>query len=200
MRAALLLALMSILGLLVGSVVVLSWTEGPISVSDAGNGLSLDAAATIADAAPTDASAAADSRLATPAAQVPVSTDIAGTLPTSSLASESRAAASPPARSSQPGLDPEQHLARIAFRREIASGLAALQQRVAPCDASDLTFTLELETVAGGIRVLDASVASGTAPEDKRASCATAAVRDHVIAAPNALPGQHWQITFSPHG
>jgi hypothetical protein len=190
---------MSIVGLLVGSVAVLRWTEGAMPAGDAGNELPRAGAAVIVET--TEAAATAED-LSGRAAEVASSTASATTPPTLALASEGGGVTSARelARSAQPGLDPAKHQSRISFRGEIAAGLAALQKSVAPCGASDLTFTLDLETIDGGIRVLEASIASGAPPEDRRASCASAAVRGQVIPAPNALPGQHWQIPFSPHG
>lgn len=111
----------------------------------------------------------------------------------------------PPAarRSGQPrptlqnGLPPQQHLARISFRGEMLKGFASLQEQVARCSASDASFTLDVETVEGGVRIVDAKLESQGQASEAGVTCARSALRGRVITAPSAEPGKHWQMPFA---
>jgi hypothetical protein len=96
-----------------------------------------------------------------------------------------------------------------AFRRELTAGLAALRERVQACPAANggppsgasppsASFVLEVETVEGGLRIVDASPEGRGSPGDPRVACARAALRGQLIPAPSAEPGRRWQLPFSP--
>jgi hypothetical protein len=83
------------------------------------------------------------------------------------------------------------------FRLELKAGLSDLQLRVAACSLADASFVLDLESVDGGVRIVDAAVeAAGTASE-RDVACARAALRGHLIPAARAEPGRRWQLPFA---
>jgi hypothetical protein len=83
-----------------------------------------------------------------------------------------------------------------SFRQEMKAGLAALQKRVAECAAPKASFTLDVETFDGGVRVLDAHLNPGGSAADPAVACARAALLGETIAAPSAEPGRRWQMPF----
>jgi hypothetical protein len=83
----------------------------------------------------------------------------------------------------------------VAFRRELKSAIGELRERVAPCPVAGASFALDVETVEGAIRVLDARLEAGAADEAGIA-CARAALVGAELAAPAAEPGRRWQLSF----
>jgi hypothetical protein len=83
------------------------------------------------------------------------------------------------------------------FRQEMKAGMAALQRRAADCSVSSASLTLAVESVAGGIRILNADVQETS--DAARASCLQAALRGQVIPAPSVEPGKRWQMPFAVH-
>jgi hypothetical protein len=75
-------------------------------------------------------------------------------------------------------------------------GLAALRQRVAECGAPGLSFTLDVETIAGRVRVVEAHLDPGSSPNDPAVVCARATLLGETFPAPNAEPGRRWQMPF----
>ena len=115
----------------------------------------------------------------------------------------------PVARSPQDLMPPPRRHALISFRREIIAGLADLQARVARCapaagqtrpaaGLSQTSFMLSVESVEGGIRILEAQPESPGAASEGEVACARKALRGHVIPATSAEPGRRWQLRFSP--
>jgi hypothetical protein len=101
-------------------------------------------------------------------------------------------------RAGPAALPPPVHRARKNFRLEVQDGLAALQEDVARrCSASDTSFVLEVESVDGGIKILDATLDSQGNASDKAVSCAQKALRGHFIESPSAEPGRHWKLSFA---
>lgn len=83
----------------------------------------------------------------------------------------------------------------VAFRRELKSAIGELRERVAPCGVAGASFALDVETVEGAIRVLDARLEAGAADE-AGVACARAALAGAKLAAPAAEPGRRWQLSF----
>lgn len=92
---------------------------------------------------------------------------------------------------------PERQQVRASFRGELRAGFSALQERVSACSAPGVSFTLSLEAVEGGVRILDATVESRGAVGEAEISCARSALRGQVVPAPSAEPGRRWQLPFS---
>jgi hypothetical protein len=86
----------------------------------------------------------------------------------------------------------------VSFRREMKAGFAALQRRVARCGAEDAWFTLDVETVAGGVRVVEARVEFPGSAGEAGIACARSILVGETIAAPSAPPGRRWQVSFAP--
>jgi hypothetical protein len=88
--------------------------------------------------------------------------------------------------------------ARASFRLEMKAGFAALQKRVAPCAAADASFTLDVETVEGGVRIVDAHLEARGSATDASVSCARTALLGETISIPSAQAGRRWQLSFAP--
>lgn len=88
--------------------------------------------------------------------------------------------------------------ALASFRRELKVGLAALDARVAPCQADGAWFTLDVETVDGGVRVTEASLAGGASGSEASVACARSVLLGETIPAPSAEPGRRWKMSFAP--
>jgi hypothetical protein len=85
----------------------------------------------------------------------------------------------------------------VAFRRELKSGIAALQDRVAPCAVTGVSFALDVETVDGALRVLEARPEPGAHVDDAAIACARGVLVDARIPAAAAEPGHRWQLSFA---
>jgi hypothetical protein len=99
-------------------------------------------------------------------------------------------------------MPPSRRHALISFRREVIAGLADLQARVARCapaaGLSPTSFMLSVESVEGGVRIVEAQPEPRGSASEAEVTCARAALRGHVIPAPSAEPGRRWQLRFSP--
>jgi hypothetical protein len=115
-------------------------------------------------------------------------------------------ASRPPARAVDALMPAQRRQALRSFRLELKAGLAALAERVAGCAAAagpeapassrtGASFTLEMETVEGGVRIVDARADGGGEAE---VTCARAALLGAIIPAPSAEPGRRWPIAFAP--
>ncbi|ACL64317.1 putative dihydrolipoamide S-succinyltransferase [Anaeromyxobacter dehalogenans 2CP-1] len=103
-------------------------------------------------------------------------------------------------RSPQRAMPPARRHALATFRRELAGGMVALQQRAqrcAPRDGQAAAVLVALETVEGGIRVIDARPQAPGSATDAEVSCARAALAGQVLPAPNAEPGRRWQLPLA---
>ncbi|GAO02881.1 hypothetical protein PSR1_01758 [Anaeromyxobacter sp. PSR-1] len=75
--------------------------------------------------------------------------------------------------------------------------MAALRQRAqrcAPPGGAGASVLVALETVEGGIRVLDARAQAPGSATEAEVSCARAALAGQVLPAPSAEPGRRWQL------
>jgi hypothetical protein len=115
----------------------------------------------------------------------------------------------PGARRAKDLMPPPRRHALVSFRREIIAGFAELERRVAACEPrgvqprtrgglSEASFLLSVESVAGGVRILEAQPESRGSASDAEVACARAALRGHLIPASSAEPGRQWQLRFSP--
>lgn len=106
-------------------------------------------------------------------------------------------------RSPQRSMPPSRRHALASFRRELAAGMAVLQDRLARCagaagpGGAGAAVLVALETVHGGIRVLDARAQGPGSASDAEVSCARAAVAGQVLPAPSAEPGRRWQLPLA---
>jgi hypothetical protein len=111
----------------------------------------------------------------------------------------------PPVRAVDALMPAQRRQALRAFRLELKAGLAALAERVAGCAAAGgpeapasragASFTLEVETVEGGVRIVEVRPDAGGEAE---VACGRAALLGAVIPAPSAEPGRRWPIAFAP--
>jgi hypothetical protein len=101
-------------------------------------------------------------------------------------------------RQARQGAPTATRAALVSPRREMKAALAALQRRVARCGAADAWFTLDLETVAGGVRVVEAHVEFPGSAGEAGIACARSILVGETIAAPSARPGRRWQLSFAP--
>jgi hypothetical protein len=85
------------------------------------------------------------------------------------------------------------------FRLEMKAGLAELRMRVEACSLAAASLSLDVESVEGGVRVVNAVVesAGGASPAD--VACAQKALRGHVIPAASVEPGRRWRMPFAVH-
>ncbi|MFY3743623.1 dihydrolipoamide succinyltransferase [Anaeromyxobacter sp. Red801] len=100
-------------------------------------------------------------------------------------------------RSPQRAMPAQRRHALASFRRELAGGMAALRQRAqrcAPPGGAGASVLVALETVEGGIRVLDARAQAPGSATEAEVSCARAALAGQVLPAPSAEPGRRWQL------
>jgi len=77
------------------------------------------------------------------------------------------------------------------------AGLAGLRKRVERCAAADASFTLALETIPGGIRVVDARPEGRGPDADSGVACARSTLLGQIIPAASAVPGRQWQMALS---
>lgn len=83
------------------------------------------------------------------------------------------------------------------LRLNLRAGMAGLRKRVAGCAAADASFSLAVESTAGGVRILSATLESPAAADDPGISCVQAALRGQVIPADGIQPGRRWQVPFA---
>ena len=57
---------------------------------------------------------------------------------------------------------------------------------------------LSVESIEGGVRIVDAQPEAGGAATEAELACARKALRGQVIPASSAEPGRRWQLRFSP--
>jgi len=115
----------------------------------------------------------------------------------------------PVSRNPRDLMPPPRRHALISFRRQIIAGLADLEARVAQCTPaadrsrpatglSQTSFMLSVESVDGGVRILEAQPETPGTASETEVACARKALRGHVIPASSAEPGRRWQLRFSP--
>jgi hypothetical protein len=183
--------------LLGASLALISWSTGDApelvaSAAEAPRPQRPPAVAPAAPPAPAELPAAAPSQAQRPPPAAAVGAG-SPTPPPRAPASRRLARAQPPST----GGPPADKGALRLFRRELKVGLAGLEQDVAPCALENASFTLAVETVDGGLRIVDARPAPGVA-RDAGAACARKALLGQVIPAPSARPGRRWEMPFSP--
>jgi hypothetical protein len=83
------------------------------------------------------------------------------------------------------------------FRLELRAGVAELRQLVSACSVQGASFNLAVESVDGGVRVLDATIESAGEASALDVACAQAALRGRVIPASRAEPGRRWQMPLA---
>ncbi len=83
------------------------------------------------------------------------------------------------------------------LRLGLRAGMARLRERVAGCQAADASFSLSVESTAGGVRILSATLESPAAADDPGISCVQSALRGQVIPADGIQPGRRWQVPFA---
>lgn len=130
-----------------------------------------------------------------PAAEDPDDLGVAPLPPPVSRARGARAVAAAHRTPAAP--TPARREALADFRRHFKAGVAVLQERVAGCSPAGATFDLSLESVEGGVRVVDAAVASRGEATDAEVSCARSALQGQVIPAEDVLPGKQWRVPFA---
>lgn len=133
--------------------------------------------------------------------------------PAAERAPQRRAPEAAPVRvaATQEVMPPTRRHGLVSFRRELKTGLADLERRIASCATKDedlqrrgspareaVSFLLEVETVAGGLRIAGARPDSTGTASDAEVACARSFLLHHVIPAPSAEPGRRWQLRFSP--
>jgi hypothetical protein len=84
-----------------------------------------------------------------------------------------------------------------SFRRELAAGITELESNLAACEPADATFQLEIETVSGGARILEASVTSPGSATPRALDCARAKLRGYTLGTPSAETGRRLSMPFS---
>jgi hypothetical protein len=106
--------------------------------------------------------------------------------------------------------DPSARLRALEpLRREVFTGLAEHHWRVQRCGVADATIYVTLESLDGGVRIVDTRV-EGTPSADPggeldsaRADpavedCVRSALVRNVVGAPSARPGRRWEMPFVP--
>jgi hypothetical protein len=76
-------------------------------------------------------------------------------------------------------------------------GFAALQRRVARCGATDAWFTLDVETVEGGVRVIEVQLVFPGSAGDANVACARSLLLGETVPVPSAKPGRRWEMSFA---
>ncbi len=85
------------------------------------------------------------------------------------------------------------------LRLNLRAGMAGLRKRVAGCPVADASFSLAVESTAGGVRILNATLESPAAADDPGIACVQSALRGQVIPADGIQPGRRWQVPFAVH-
>ena len=120
-------------------------------------------------------------------------------------------------RSLKAGISPARRRALSSLRRELIAGVSDLRRKLAACAGSEavlpvdsqsptdrataarseLSLTLAVESVKGGVRVVDARAEPPGSVTEAALQCARAQLKGQVIAAPSAEPGSAWQMPLS---
>jgi hypothetical protein len=202
MRPTFLVALLGIATLLAGSLAFIAWSTGgaPLTIG------------------PSRWQGGTAARSAALAPALPPSPPFGPATEPAQVTTAPTAETPPPRRPRPPGtLSRFQEAAPRAERRSLASfrlelkaGMAELQKHLAHCagetdrglggaaprrDDGPVSFVLDVETVQGGLRILEARRDAGGS--EAAVECAQTALRGHVIPAPSATPGRHWQMPFA---
>ena len=82
-------------------------------------------------------------------------------------------------------------------RRDLKTGLAQLQERVAGCSVADASFSLAVESTEKGVRIVDALLESPAAADDRGIACVQSALRGQLIPSRTIPPGRHWRMPFA---
>lgn len=83
------------------------------------------------------------------------------------------------------------------LRLGLKAGFALLQERVAGCSAADASFSLDVESTEGGVRIVRATPQATAAAGDPGVRCVQAALHGQLIKAPSVEPGRRWQLPFT---
>ena len=116
---------------------------------------------------------------------------------------EAGTAAPPPTRRSVPGRIPEtavpreKHQAAISFRQQMIAGIASLKGAVAPCGLADRPLMLSLESVEGGVRVVDVRPDRRAPADESAEACARSLLVGRLISAPSVEAGRRWQMPLA---
>jgi hypothetical protein len=194
--------LLAIALLFAGSLALIAWAtrDGPAAPS----------AAPVIGGRPAILAAAPEPASAPSPTTAPAATDA---VPASVSAPAGGAAAPPraaPLARAPSAVAPARRRALGSFRREIIAGFAVLQQQVARCEPSDAaavpggsrwgdaSFLLDLEGVAGGMRIVAAQLDSPGEASVAALSCVRTALTGQILRVPSAEPGRRWQMPFVP--
>jgi hypothetical protein len=84
-----------------------------------------------------------------------------------------------------------------SFRRELAQSIGELESNLLACEVGDAVFQLDIETVAGGARITDATVTSPGGASAQALDCARARLRGYTLGTPSAETGRHLTMPFA---
>ncbi len=96
------------------------------------------------------------------------------------------------------------------LRQEVFAGLASLEPRIDGCQLRDAELLLTLETMDGGVRVVEVQVAAagpstaeatGIAPtplDDHAVRCVRRNLEQASFKAPSAVAGRRWELAWRP--
>jgi hypothetical protein len=93
----------------------------------------------------------------------------------------------------------QRRAALAGIRRGLMAGMSDLQRRVEGCALAGATLSLSVESVKGGLRVVNARLESRGDPSADGEACARAALSGQLIRAAGIEPGQRWQLPFTVH-
>lgn len=198
MRRAIVVALTANVILLTSSVAVITWATADVPGSGAPTPhRAISPVRSIHPGAAASADYAAVASVPAPRSDLvevvgvlpPASPDVATIASPERLSPQIHRTAEIPAR--------PRHGALRDFRAEFSAGLATLQQRVSGCALSGASFALALESVAGGVRIVSATVDSAGASDASAVACGEAALRGQFIPTENIEPGKRWKIPFA---
>jgi hypothetical protein len=83
------------------------------------------------------------------------------------------------------------------FRLEMKAGLAELRMRVEACSLAGASLSLDVESVEGGVKILNAVLESAGGASALDVACAQSALRGYLIPAASVEPGRRWQIPLA---
>ncbi len=199
MSRAFLTCLVAIALLFTGSIATIAWVTRELP-SDAGSPEAAIADAAAASAGPVTASPMA---AAGPTAEAPQDVlDDLGVVPIppgGSPALRSRATSRQPLHRVAAEMPRSRRAALGDLRLGLRAGMARLREHVAGCPIADASFSLAVESTAGGVRILNATLESPAPADDPGVSCVQSALRGQVIPAEGVQPGRRWQVPFAVH-
>jgi hypothetical protein len=103
-----------------------------------------------------------------------------------------------PARTLKTDVPARQQRQRVSFRAELIHGLAAVERRAAGCaHGRPLPFVLQVESVDGAVRVVDAQLEPNGSASAAEVACVRSALQGQVVSVPTIEAGRRWRVPLA---